>query len=181
MKQSRNQAAYKYAKALFEVANERKELATIFQEIKALQVICSENERLTLALSSRTISKKDRFELLDTLKKPFSDTTQNFLSLLSDYNRLAILPIIIDSFIALYDEQNGILEATVTTTYPLETDQLNALKDSLKKRFDSNEINIKNDINSSIMGGAVIRVGDQIIDGSIQRKLSDIKKILLEK
>lgn len=181
MKQSRNQVAFKYAKALFEVANEKNEMTTVFQEIQALQTVCSENERLVGALSSKSLSTKSRLELLEVLKKPFSNTVQDFLSLLSDYNRLDTLPIITEDFIKLYDEENGILEATVTTTYKLEADQLNALKESLKKRFGANEINIKNNTDETIMGGAVIRVGDQIIDGSIQQKLSNIKKLLLEK
>lgn len=181
MKQSREQVAYKYAKALFEVANEKNELEMIFQEIEALKTVCSENEQLVTALSSKKLSTLDRKDLLEVLKKSFSNTTQDFLSLLSDYNRLDTLPIIIDDFINLYDGQNGILEATVTTTYALEDDQLNALKESLKKRFDAEDINIENKLDESIMGGAVIRVGDQIIDGSIQQKLSNIKKLLLEK
>ncbi|MGR3742041.1 ATP synthase F1 subunit delta [Companilactobacillus sp. DQM5] len=181
MKQSRSQVAFKYTKALYEVAEENDELETIISEIEALDIVFKENTNLVKALSKNSISLSERIGLLDTLKSQLSSIMQDFLSLLSDYNRLDTLPIIIDDFIKLHDEKMGIIEATVITTYDLKDSQLEAFKKSLQKRFNAKEVRIENKIDDSIMGGAVVRVGDQIIDGSIQRKLADVKRLLLEK
>lgn len=181
MKQNRVQVARKYAKALFEVANEKSELATIFLEMTALSTVISENEKLVSALSGKNLSTQDKKDLLETLKKPFSATMQDFLSLLSDYNRLDTLPIIISDFIQLYDENQGIIEVEVTSTYKLADDQLSAMKNSLKKRYKANDVNITNKIDDEIMGGVILRVGNEIIDGSVKKKLFNIKKLLLQK
>ncbi|MDO1604996.1 ATP synthase F1 subunit delta [Lactobacillus sp. YT155] len=181
MKQSKSQVAYKYAKALYEVADEKNELTVITEEIKALDAIFKDNPSLVIALAGNNLPMKDRKELLSILKKQFSQTMQDFLSLLSDYSRLDTVPIITEDYIKFYDEKQGIAEANVTTTYKLKEDQLEALKQSLKKRFKVNEIEVENTIDESIIGGAIIRVGDQIIDGSVQQKLVNIKKLLLEK
>lgn len=181
MKQNRIQVARKYARALFEVADEKNIMSVIFDEVTALRTIFSDNEKLVIALSGKNLIKEEKNNLLEILKKPFSNTMQDFLSLLSDYNRLDTLPIIIEDFIQLYDEDQRIIEAEVTSTYQLSQDQLSAMKNSLKKRYNASDVKISNVINKEIMGGVILRVGNEIIDGSVKQKLNNIKKLLLQK
>lgn len=181
MKQTKDQVASKYARALLEVSKEKKELELINSEIDILHSVIENNPNLIPALSANTLSKQEKETIFTSLKESFSSLMQDFLNLLADYKRLNILSIVVDDFKSLYNEEMKIIDAHAITTYSLDDSQINSLKESLKKRYNAAEINISNDIDQTIMGGVILKVGNEIIDGSVKNKLANIKKILLQK
>jgi len=179
MKLSKEQVGKRYSKALYEVAEEQKSIEEILEDLKSLKQVYEENPSLSFALAGRSISRTEKLKILDTLKNQFGELMQDFLSLVFDNNRMDCIIEIADAFIKKYDEVNGIVEATVTTTVDLDEAQASNLESVIKKRFSVNKVNLTKIVDSTIIGGVIIRVGDQVVDGSVVKRFNDIKKTLL--
>ena len=179
MKLSKNQVGKRYSKALYEVAEEQKSVEEMLEDLKSLKQVYEENPSLSFALVGRSISRTEKLKVLDTLKSQFSELMQDFLSLVFDNGRMDCIIEIADAFIAKYDEANGIVEATVTTTIDLAEAQEESLKSVIQKKFSVNKVNLTKIVDPTIIGGVIIRVGDQVVDGSVVKRFNDIKKTLL--
>ncbi|MFD1471499.1 ATP synthase F1 subunit delta [Companilactobacillus mishanensis] len=179
MKLSKFQVGKRYSKALYEVAEEQNNVDEVLEDLKALKTVYTENPSLSFALAGRSLSRIEKAKILDALKSQFGPLMQDFLSMLFERNRLDCVDEIADAFIAKYDEDNGIVEVSVTSTIALDSEQEDKLKDVVKKRFSVKEVNLTKIVDPSIIGGVIIRVGDQVIDGSILKKYTDIKNLLL--
>lgn len=176
---SKFQVGKRYSKALYEVAEERNSVEEILDDLKALKTIYQQNPNLGFALAGRSITKTEKQKILDTLKTPFGELMQNFLSLLFERGRLNDLVEIADAYIKKYDDANGIVEVTVTSTIELTPEQEASLRDVIAKRFSIKQANLTKIVDPSIIGGVVIRVGDQVIDGSVLKRFTAIKNLLL--
>lgn len=179
MKLSKYQVGKRYSKALYEVAEEQNSIEEMLEDLKSLKQVYEENPSMSFALAGRSISRTEKLKIMDTLKSQFGELMQDFLGLIFDNNRMDCVPEIADAFIAKYDEVNGIVEATVTTTIDLDENQSKSLEDVVKKRFSVNKVNLTKIVDPSIIGGVIIRVGDQVVDGSVVKRFNDIKKTLL--
>lgn len=179
MKLSKKQVGKRYSKALYEVAEEQKSIEEMLEDLKSLKQVYEDNPSLSFALAGRSISRTEKLKILDTLKSQFGELMQDFLGLIFDNNRMDCIIDIADAFIEKYDEANGIVEATVTTTIDIDDAQAENLKSVIKQRFSVNKVNLTKIVDSTIIGGVIIRVGDQVVDGSVVKRFNDIKKTLL--
>lgn len=179
MKLSKKQVGKRYSKALYEVAEEQKSIEEILEDLQSLKKVYEDNPSLSFALAGRSISRTEKLKILETLKSQFGELMQDFLGLVFDNNRMDCIIDIADAFIEKYDEVNGIVEATVTTTIDIDDAQAENLKSVIKQRFSVNKVNLTKIVDSSIIGGVIIRVGDQVVDGSVVKRFNDIKKTLL--
>ncbi|WP_338214596.1 ATP synthase F1 subunit delta [Companilactobacillus muriivasis] len=179
MKLSNIQVGKRYSKALYEVAKEQNSIEEILEDLKSLKQVYEENPSLSFALAGRSISRTEKLKVLETLKSQFGELMQDFLSLVFDNNRMDCIVEMADAFIEKYDDANAIVEATVTTTIELEDTQAKTLESVIKKRFSVNKVNLTKIVDPSIIGGVIIRVGDQVVDGSVVKRFNDIKKTLL--
>jgi F-type H+-transporting ATPase subunit delta len=112
------------------------------------------------------------------LKPVLDDKQKNFLQLLVQNNRLSILPEIETLFNESYASLENISEVKVVTATDVSESFRQKLKLALAKRLSSN-VNIQYDINPSILGGAIISIGNQVIDGSVRGKLSRLQEFFL--
>ncbi len=94
-----------------------------------------------------------------------------FVHLLAENKRCGALPEIARLFEEIRDELRGVVDARITTAYPLSEVQMSGLVAKLKTKFGL-EIDASQETDSSLIGGVVIRVGDQVIDASVRGKLS---------
>ena len=112
-------------------------------------------------------------QLVDLLLPPGdSDPAfRNFLAVLADNRRLALMPEIAGLFDQLKAEAEKVVKATVTSAQPLDAAELEKLRASLRKRF-GQDVEVATAIDAALIGGAVIDAGDVVIDGSIRTKLA---------
>jgi F-type H+-transporting ATPase subunit delta len=112
-------------------------------------------------------------QLVDLLLPPGdSDPAfRNFLAVLADNRRLALMPEIAGLFDQLKAEAEKVVKATVTSAQPLDAAALDQLRASLRKRF-GQDVELTAAIDAALIGGAVIDAGDVVIDGSIRTKLA---------
>ena len=123
--------------------------------------------------------KKDhKNKIVDQLKTKFDALLVNFVGLLVTRNSISLLPEIAYEYSALLDASLGRVNAKVTTAIKLSDKQIDNLSEGLGDSLQKQVI-IEQDLDSGIIGGVLIRVGDKIIDGSVQSKLDALKLKLL--
>jgi F-type H+-transporting ATPase subunit delta len=102
----------------------------------------------------------------------------NFLKLLLEYGRVAVLPEIATHFAALKAKTENTVDVTVTSAAPLSAAQQQTIVAALKERLGSN-VNLTAVLNDKLIGGAVIRAGDVVIDGSLRSRLEGLSNALI--
>ncbi len=103
----------------------------------------------------------------------------NFLKLLLENGRVAVLPEIAEHFDALKAEVENSVDAVVTSAAPLSKEQEQDIASSLKKRL-GREVRLSTEIDENLIGGAVIRAGDVVIDGSLRARLEGLANALIK-
>ena len=101
----------------------------------------------------------------------------NFVRLLAENRRLGCLPEIAHLFEEIKAGQEGVLAASITSAYPLSEDQLAGLVAKLEARY-GRRIEASREVDASLIGGVVIRVGDEVMDASMRGKLAGIAAAL---
>jgi F-type H+-transporting ATPase subunit delta len=81
-------------------------------------------------------------------------------------------------FTEIWNQEKGIVEAEITSREKLHTELRNKVSKYVKKRYQAKEVILHNIINEKIQGGIIIRVGDEILDGSVVRQLQELKNNL---
>jgi F-type H+-transporting ATPase subunit delta len=103
----------------------------------------------------------------------------NFLNLLQKNKQTRLTKKIVEKFSVVWNEANGLVEAEIVSRKELDVDTLQKTKEFIKKKYAAKEVLIKNIIDASIKGGIIIRVGDELMDASIERKLRELRNSLV--
>jgi ATP synthase F1 delta subunit len=166
--------ARRYAEAAFEIA-ERDDSMEAW-----LAAMATAEERLagpdaTRLLSNPAIPASSRIEVLDRLLAGDVDGVQrNLLALLVRRGRFEQLPAVIREFTRLYREREGIVEAHVTASTTLDDSELEALRARLQT-MTGKRIELQQTTDPELLGGIQVRVGDQLIDGSVKGRLERLR------
>ncbi len=176
---NRSLIADRYAKALFKLSIEQKELEQVYQDVNLLQNFCREAEGFTDLLNSPVIKpgqKKQAFH--SVLEGKVTKSTLNLMDLLITNNREVLLEDINRRFIWLYKNEKGIKEVKLYTAAPFDEQQSEALLQFLKNQFKAPiELSVK--VKPELLGGFVLTVDGKMADASMSTKLKEIKKQLL--
>ncbi|UQS83844.1 ATP synthase F1 subunit delta [Bombilactobacillus thymidiniphilus] len=180
MKLSNLEVGQRYARALFEVASKNKQQEDILQELVGISQVYQEIPNLGVVLTSNELALSDKQAILDLIKKNASSLMQNFLQMLFDYRRLEDFTAIMHAYTVLYDKKSGVGHVKVQTALALSNEQQQALKQALKKRFNLQQVSLQIQVVPEILGGLIIQFNNVIIDGSVQKKLQQISRVLLQ-
>jgi F-type H+-transporting ATPase subunit delta len=162
-----------YAQAVFDLAQQGKTLTQWSDTLKLLASITSDG-RMQAAIGNPRLTKAQLSGLLvDVAGAQLSETARNFVGLLVENGRLALLPAIAEQFEALRAEAEATMTAEVTSAFELSATQRSELAAALKKRT-GREVTIVSRIDADLLGGAVIRAGDLVIDGSVAGQLTKL-------
>jgi F-type H+-transporting ATPase subunit delta len=115
--------------------------------------------------------------IIDAAGDAFSERFRGFLSVLSSNGRLTLLPQVSDLFRELREEAENRLRVKVVSAVALDEDQAGRMREALARRFDR-EIELDNEVDAGIIGGAVVYAGDQVIDGSLKGRLGKLANSL---
>jgi len=173
----KNTLARPYAKAAFEFALSESKLAEWSAMLGQIAAVAS-NEEVAQLLHASSLSSQNKAEiLLDICKDNIDDKAHNFIQLLSEQNRLPLIPVIAEIYEAFKAEEEKSVEAEVTSAFEINAEQQKLLVDALRKRLDR-EVSLKVVIDKRLIGGVIIRTGDLVIDGSIRGKLAKLAESL---
>jgi F-type H+-transporting ATPase subunit delta len=166
-----------YAKASFELARDEQALARWDEMLKLSSEIVMEKSMAGL-LESPHVSTSEVAKLItDTAGEAFDNRFTDFISVLASNGRLPLLPQISGLYHQLREEAEKRLSVRVVSAVPLDEQQAGRLRSALARRFDC-EIELDNEIDRKIIGGAVVYAGDQVIDGSLRGKLEKLSASL---
>lgn len=169
----------RYAKALFELAKEQRVLDQVESDMARVQAIIEESPELSVLLHSPVIQVQEKRRVISEIfKGKIQQLSYDFLNLLLDKNREDLLAGIITYFFKFIDESKGILRGDLRAAFPLSDQQKDTLKDQLDRITGKNVI-IKEQIDSTLIGGFVIRMEDTVIDVSIINHLNKLRETLL--
>jgi len=181
-----NTVARPYAQAIFEVADGAGTLAD-WSESLAIAGQLLADRGLVQYLGNPEFSDKQRLEFLTGLfdkagSKLLAGGDKkggNFLKLLLENKRVAVLPEISEHFETLKAKVENSVDAVVTSAVALSKEQEKEIAGSLKKRL-GRDVRITTEIDETLIGGAVIRAGDVVIDGSLRARLEGLATALIK-
>lgn len=168
-----------YAASLLELATEQKQAEAIGQDLEQLRAIVADNRTFRLYLSDPAISHTERSE---TLKKVFagkiSPLLNNFLGVLNEKGRLGSLTQVAEEYADLLAEQMGKVDVEVTVPSELSAQQLDDVRKQVSAALKKEAV-VHQTVDSSIIGGLMLRVQDKLIDASVKTQLKAMKEQLL--
>lgn len=167
---SNNILARPYARAVFQLARERKALADWSQTLELLALIAGD-DRVARVLRAPRVPAEKRVELIRAIADDKLDEHgDNLVRVLAVNGRLPLLPRIHEQFEVLRAEAEGRIAARVSSARKLTKEQQERIAKALGKRLDR-EVTLECEVDESLLGGAVIRAGDLVIDGSLRGRL----------
>jgi len=174
----RGAVAGRYAEALYDIASKQNLVDTIEAELKAVEVILTENNDLQKVLYHPQITAADKKELFNQLfKGKVLDITGNFLALLVDRRREAFFGDIVAEFVSLANVVRNIVAAKVASAVKLNDKEKGKL-DQILAKLTGKKVQTSYAVDPSLIGGVVVRIGDKIIDGSIKTRMTTLKERL---
>ena len=93
--------------------------------------------------------------------------------------KLKLADKIVEQFSKIYNQKNGIVEAEITTRKKIGEAEIKKMKQHILKKYQARKVVLKNTIDESLKGGFVLKVGDEVVDGSVKGKLNALKKFLV--
>lgn len=166
-----------YAEAVFKLALADGRLAQWSDQLTEMGAIAAHPD-MQATITNPKIDAKTLGDLFISLvKSPLDDAAKNFVRLLIDNGRLAVLPEIAEQFRKLKDDYEGVAEADVASAFPMSDAELNTLLATLEKRF-KRKIKPTVRIDRELIGGVRVTIGDEVLDASVRGQLQTMATAL---
>lgn len=159
-----------YAEAAFKLAREADALDAWAQALSRLAAVASE-PRVRDSLGDPRVTAADAVRVFVEVAGDLSADQKNFVTVLAENERLAVLPEIRDLFAAQKDAHEGVKDALVSSAFPIDDATLARLIADLEVRFKT-KVKATVKIDPELIGGVKIAVGDEVIDASVRGKLA---------
>ena len=159
-----------YADAAFKFALEANQLPAWSDAINRLAAVMATEEAHQLVGNPRLSTDKVGALLADAAGQ-LTPEQRNFVQLLAQNDRLTVLPEIAAQYDAQRHRHDNVLEVKVHSAYPLTEQQIADITGTLQEKY-GRRVNASVDVDSSLIGGVSIQVGDEVIDASVRGKLA---------
>ncbi|WP_449620810.1 F0F1 ATP synthase subunit delta [Robertmurraya sp. Marseille-Q9965] len=171
--------AKRYASALFQLSKEHNLLDQMEAELRVVKEVLVDNAELNAVLKSPKLPIEKKKEILKNAFLQVNTFVLNTLMLLIDRHRVDEITAVADEFIQLANDDRGIAEAQVYTIRPLTDEERDALSSTFAKKVGKTSLRINNIVDSNLLGGVKVRIGNRIFDGSLSGKLERLERTLL--
>lgn len=173
-----NIIASRYAEALFQVGEESNSTEKLYNELKAVVDIINVNKEFSNILKSPIVSKEEKKTLITNIfGSKLNNEMLNFMKILADKDRLNLLANMEEAFKALLNDKNNILEGVAITAVPMNEGEVNELQAKLSAKYNKTVV-LQNEVDESILGGVLVRLGNEEIDGTVKNRLDKMKEQL---
>ena len=176
---STNAIAKRYAKALVQIGSETGNVEGFNAELSRFSTLLTDSRDLGAVFANPAYEIESKKEILSGVigKLSLSPMVSNLLMLLLERGRLAVLPQIAESYGAFADELSGIIRPTVTSGQTLSEPQVEQIKSALAQAT-GKKVELKVEVDPSLLGGVVAKIGDKVFDGSVKTQLARIQDTL---
>jgi F-type H+-transporting ATPase subunit delta len=164
-----------YARALFEVAQERDKLDVIHDQLTQFADAMNENLDLRRFFFSPYFSTEEKKDALKRTVTGGDEAFTNFLEALLERHRMPVVFRIRTRFDQLWEEEHKLLPVEVTSAVELDPNTLKGIGESIGKQV-GRQIELSSSVDPEILGGLVLRVGNYVLDASIRNRLEQLRK-----
>jgi F-type H+-transporting ATPase subunit delta len=164
--------ADRYAAALFELADERRALDAVAEDLRQLRAMLAASSDLTRLVRSPILSREAQGKAIAALAEEaqLSQLVRDFLGVVARNRRLFAVPAMIGGFLRKLAERRGEVTAEVTAAQPLSEAQLEALTEQLRRSL-GRRVAVEIRVDPALIGGLIVKVGSRMIDASLASKL----------
>ena len=166
-----------YAQAAFNYATEQQALREWSDMLALLAMVAADPDMVRVIESPQLTEKQLADLIIDVCGDRLTDTGVNFVRVLADNRRLELLPDIAALFEIQRQEAEGTIKAELVSAYPATDEQQALIIESLRRRL-GKDIELSCSTDAGLLGGAIIRAGDLVIDGSVRGKLQRLGSAL---
>ena len=171
-----NTVARPYTKAVFEFARDAGTIDNWSTSLLDAAQVASDGVMKSI-LGNPALTSEQKADAVITVLADLDESGKNFIALLAENNRLALIPEISAQFEQLKANQQSNVEIDVTTAYELDEQQQQKLTQALSAKL-GRDVSITSTVDKSILGGLVIRTQDLVIDGSVRAKIAKLAEVL---
>ena len=171
--------AARYAAALFDLADETKQLDAVAADLRALRALSAESADLRRLVRSPVLTRDDQARAMAAVleKAGTSDLVRRFVGLVADNRRLFALNDMIEAYLSELARRRGEVTASVTSAAPLSEAQTAALTDALRRAV-GGKVAIETYTDSSLIGGLIVKLGSRMVDSSLKSKLQRLQLVM---
>ena len=170
------QAAYRYAKSVLEIALDRGRLDEVHADMHMLKDACAQSSDLRTLLRSPVLRADQKLRVLNKAFDFLGQEVSTFVNVLTRKGREALLPEITEAFGNLYHEHKGIVECHVTSAMKLSPAELESVSTLTSTRYPDKTILVREHVDPAIIGGGIVRVGDLQWDASLRNTLHVVRR-----
>ena len=164
----------RYAEAAFELARAKGKLDRWRTDLSVAAAVLS-NPRLLAVLDDPDTPVAEKRQMVDTALTVQADPdVLHLIYLLTERGRIGSLARVAEEFIEMANREQGIVVASVTTAIPLDEKGQKDVEDRIKRLSGAKRVEVRNQVDPSIIGGIVARIGDVLYDGSVRTQLAQI-------
>ena len=170
-------AARPYARAVFDLANQRGALKEWSETLEFLTHVVTNDRVRTMIGDPRVTRDKLADAIVGIGLDRLANGGDNFVRILSENDRLEAVPAIWEQYELLKADAERVVEVTLRSALPVPDEHRERIAAAMRKRF-GREIRMHTEIDESLVGGAVIEAGDTVIDGSVRARINHMAGIL---
>jgi len=169
-------ASLQYANALADIALEQGASEPAAKQLESFAAAYEESAELRTFLASPAVSVEAKHEVLEKISNRLgaSKIIRNFLFVIADHRRTQLIPEIVATFQQVLRQRQGMAEAEISSAVELTSAQKKELAATLA-RVTGKKIEPKYSLDPALLGGAVVRIGDTIYDGSLRSRLNEMR------
>lgn len=166
----------RYAIALYELADDKKQLDKVAEDLISLREMIRESEQMRTLLRNPLFSRGDKAKAMEAIckKAGISDLTSRFVQVVALNARLFALPDMIEAYLDELAKRRGEVTAHVTAARELSDEQKKALDEALRKAVGA-KVKVDLSVDPALLGGLVVKVGSRMIDNSLRNKLQRLQ------
>ncbi len=169
----------RYAATLLDAAEETGVLDVVRQDVEGVLATVDPSQDLVAFLENPLLSAEVQQQVLVAIfRGKLQGLTLNFLSLMAQRRRAGILVLTLKTFLELLEEREGIVSAEVRSAVELSEEQQQRLRERLAA-YTGKQVRLHSQVDPSLRGGAVARIGDTVFDGSLNTHLERLRRQLV--
>ena len=169
--------AARYARALLDLAIEQKNVDSVLGDMQVFLATVNDSREFELLLSSPVVKADKKIEIFKLAFEPFEKSTHDFIAMITNNGREAMLGDIAEAFEAQVKEHRGIVPMTITSATQLDASTRDAIIAKVQSSVEG-KLEVEEKVDESLIGGFVVRMGDQQIDASVASQLNNLKQRL---
>jgi F-type H+-transporting ATPase subunit delta len=170
-------AAEKYALALFDLGEEAGNLEKIKGDLSLMDSVLENDEELKKFMANPFVKKDARKKfLLNVFQGKIEGISLNFLMVLAEKKLERLLPLIVKKFNSSFYASRGVVEVKIITARPLDAATYAVITERLSRAM-KKQIAVSTRIDKTILGGAVLQIGDRLVDGSVARRFREFEAL----